>query len=187
MSAMRFLLAAVFYLLDFSQRGDFSDAFVCLTFPVIICFAVLGFVLIWPRAMGLRSGAEVEYRVQEVRASGALLGKQNCGALVGRVRMGIPVFAVEVYPGGLVIQYFAKNPVAIRAAELIQITTINRLTWQSRTQTGHHGVMWRGTEIIHCSPDIVSPILLGVSATTDVARALSYFVPAVPAPPQRDY
>jgi hypothetical protein len=188
MSVMQFLHTAIFYalgaVLEHSQNGDLPGIFDWLTLPVIICIAILGFVYEWPRSMGLRSGPDVAYRVQEVRASGALLGKQNCGALVGRVSMGIPVFEVEVYPGGLVIQYLNKAPVAIRAAELIQIITINRLTWQSRTQSEPQGIHWRGTKIFHRSPDIVSPILLHLYTESDVAVALSYFVPA---PPQRAF
>jgi hypothetical protein len=136
---------------------------------LLLFFALLLFY-VFPAFMGLRSGQNVAARVQEVRASGELLGQTRCAGVIGGVGLGVPgIIGVEVYPGGLVIQYLNKSPVAIRDAELLRI---ERLKWSRRT------------EITHRSPDIGAPVLLNISADSIVAGALSYFVHASP---QRNY
>lgn len=100
----------------------------------------------FPRKMGLAQGRAVEERVRAVQASGPPLAAGRCGAIVAGVGLGGPFLAVAVFPEGITIRLFPRQPVAILKDEL--------------TLVGEPKRYYNRIKFTHTSPDIVSPIVL---------------------------
>lgn len=120
---------------------------------------LLGYV--FPMVMGLRRGPPVEERVAAVRASGEQLASDRCAGSMANVGLGFPVIVVEVYPAGLLVQYFLSPPIVILRSELRSITRKK----------------WGRLEIDHRSPDLGGPIVLRNQSDSWLDQALSQLAP----------
>jgi hypothetical protein len=116
----------------------------------------------FPAQMGFRQGSVVAERVRAVQASGLPLAARRCGGNISGIGLGGPFFAVGVYPDGVTIRLFPRQPIAIRREEMIRVDTSMRRSGRVR--------------IVHRSPDISSPIVLYISPSRDLAGALETIV-----------
>ncbi|MGE5334589.1 MAG: hypothetical protein ACM3N4_07815 [Nitrososphaerota archaeon] len=132
---------------------------VLLSVPlVIVCtwYWLIGHF--FPAQMGFRQGEVVAGRVHAVQSSGVRLAARTCGGNISGVGLSRPLFAVTVYPDGLTIRLFPRQPTAIRREEITGIDVSARRSGRVR--------------IIHTSPDIDSPIVLHISPSSDLTWAL---------------
>ncbi len=124
-------------------------------------FALLLLGDVFPMMMGLRRGPAVAERVVAVRASGEQLARKRCTGALANVGLGLPVIVVEIYPAGLLVQYFLSPPVAILKSELRSVTLKN----------------WDRLEIDHRSPDLGGVILLRSEPASVFDQALGQLAP----------
>ncbi len=123
-------------------------------------FALLLLQYVFPAVMGLRRGPAVAERVAAVRASGEQLARERCMGTLANVSLGIPVIVVEVYPAGLLVQYFLSPSIAILRSELRSVTRKK----------------WNRLEIDHRSPDLGGVIRLRTQSYSAFDQALGQLV-----------
>lgn len=117
----------------------------------------------FPQVMGMRQGETIAERVHMVEASGQPLASRRCGGNIAGVGLGGPFLAVAVFPEGITIRLFPRQPVAILKDEL--------------TLVGEPKRYYNRIKFTHTSPDIVSPIVLYTmpwSNISELAGALDW-------------
>ncbi len=126
---------------------------------------------VFPQRMGFRQGEVVAGRVRVVQTSGMSLASRRCGGSIAGVGPGRPFFAVAVFPGGMTIRLFPRQPVAILR------TKLTRVEWPKQRYSGR-------VQITHRSSDISSPIALFIPFQSDLAGALDWLAAGSAAQPQ---
>jgi hypothetical protein len=134
-----------------------------LGWPLVLgCMFYLLVAGVLPWMAGLRRGEAVAARVRTVRSSGPLLARARCGGNVTGMSLGFPVIALELYPAGLTVRVALEPVVAILREELTRVDV----------PKGRFG---RRVELTYRSPDIQSPLALGLSRTNELVVALRRF------------